>query len=136
MRATAVLAAMTAFIGVGAAIGSTLIVPSLPIVLYRAGFLSNDFVPAVGLGIVAEISIAAAFAVVTHRRVGPFLGVAAGISLIEFKLVEAFAVGNLLFPRIDLGVMGYALAWLQPPLIALGVAMIVLAVRARQVERR
>jgi hypothetical protein len=125
-----VLAGLTGFVGVGATVGAVFVVPSLPAVIYRSGSFSNDLVPAIGLGIVGIISSAAAFRVLTRKRDASLLAFVAGSALIVFKLVEAFAVGNIFRPPPGIGATAYVLVWLQPLFIAIGLAIIVLAARS------
>ena len=132
MTSARALAAISGFIGAGAAFGSTVVVPLLPVALYRPEILSNDLIPAIGLGIVALISIAATYALLTRSWVGAALGLAAGLALVEFKLVEVLAIGSLLAPPKAAGLLGHVLVWLQPPFIVIGLAMIVLALRAQR----
>jgi hypothetical protein len=127
---SSVLAGLTGFVGVGATVGAVLVVPSLPAVMYRYGGFSNDLVPAVGLGIVGIISLAAACGVLARKRNASLLAFVAGSALIVFKLVEAFAVGNVFSPPAGIGAAAYVLVWLQPLFIAIGLAIIVLAARS------
>lgn len=122
---------MAALIGLTAAGGAVLVVPGLPIDLYRTENLQGAIAPAVGLGLVAAISFAALYGLVTRRRFATALTILAGAALVFFELVQSFAVGSIFTPPVGATAVGYLAIWSQPVLVGVGVAMVVLGGRVR-----
>lgn len=127
--ATVALAVINGFVGLTAAAGAVFVVPTLPTDMYRFDGFSGDFVPSIGLGLTAAISIAALYGLLSRRRFGAPLSIVAGATLVIFELVEAFAVGDLFTPPVGMSAAGDAALWLQPFYIAVGLAMILIGGR-------
>jgi CubicO group peptidase (beta-lactamase class C family) len=119
------LAVLDGFVGLTAAVGAAM-VRTLPDDIYRFHYLYGPVAPTIGLGLVAAISLAALYYVVTRRRVAATISIVAGVALVIFELVESFTVGSVLTPPVGLDAAGRAALWLQPFYIAVGVAMVVL----------
>jgi CubicO group peptidase (beta-lactamase class C family) len=129
--ATIALAVMTGLVGLTAAVGATFVVPRLPIDLYRSETLQGPATPALALGFVAALSLAALYAVLTQTRFAAALSILAGAALVFFELVQSFAVGSVFTPPVGATAIGYLAIWSQPVLIATGVATVVLGGRLK-----
>ena len=125
-RTILALALLEGFVGLTAAIGAARI-PTLSDDIYRFHYLYGPRAPTIGLGMVAAISVAAFYLVVTGRRFAAAISVVAGVALVIFEFVESLAVGSLLTPPVGLDGAGHAALWLQPLYIAAGVAIVVLS---------
>jgi CubicO group peptidase (beta-lactamase class C family) len=129
--ATIALGALTGFVGVTASVGAVFVVPALPIGLYRSETLQGPAAPAVELGLVAALSLAALYGVVTRRRFTAPLSILAGAALVFFELIQSFAVGSVFTPPVGATAIGYVAIWSQPVFISVGVAVVVLGGRLR-----
>jgi CubicO group peptidase (beta-lactamase class C family) len=129
------LAVLDGFVGLTAAVGAAM-VRTLPDDIYRFHYLYGPVAPTGGLGVVALISLAALYAVLTRRGLGTAVSITAGVALVVFELVESFAVGSIFTPPVGLDAAGHIALWLQPFYVAVGLAMVVLGGRPACSEQR
>jgi hypothetical protein len=108
------LIVLDGFLGLTAAWGALLVVPALPPSLLRWGPFTHFTIPAVGLGAVAGLSLAAAAGVALRPRLGAVASLVAGAAIVVFELVEAATVGSLLATPPSMPAQGYVALWLQP----------------------
>jgi hypothetical protein len=121
------LVGLNVFVGVTAIAGAVLVVPSLPVDWLKV--FPDYTIPAIGLGAVGAISLAAALAVVARPKIGAELSVVAGAMMVTFEVVEALAVGNLLAPPPVSNSQGSVALWLQVVYLVVGVAVATLGLR-------
>ncbi len=129
-RLVIALALLDGFVGLTAACGAVFVVPALPSDLLRFDYFFGLEGPAVALGLLAAISLAGLYGLLTRRPAGAFLSILAGVALVVFELVESWVVGNLFCPPPGVTGSGDAALWLQPFYVAFGLAMVLLGGRA------
>ena len=118
-----VLHGLVAFTAIGGAIW---VVPTMPLDWIKAGPFEDWTLPAIALGFVGLIAVAAFVAVIVRPWLGALASVAAGSAMIVFELVEIAVVGwTLADPRLN----GYFQAWLQPIFVGVGSIQLLLGMR-------
>jgi CubicO group peptidase (beta-lactamase class C family) len=111
------------------ALGTLLVLPSIPEDILRFDSFLTFSGPAVGFASLATLSFAALYCVGKRIRLGDALSMLAGVLLVVYELVETQAVGNVFFPEPGFGLDISVALWLQPVYIGIGLTMILLGGR-------
>jgi hypothetical protein len=124
-----ILHALVALTAIGGAIW---VVPTMPLEWIKAGPFEDWDIPAVALGFVGLLAVAALVAVLRVPWLGGLASIVAGATMIAFELVEIAVVGwTPADPRLN----DQFQAWLQPVYLIVGAAQLVLGLRL-WIERR
>ena len=115
------LAVLCGFIAVTAITGALFVVPALPLEWIEGTVLTDYTVPAIALFAVGILAAGTCLAVVVRPEVAGAIGIAAGLAMIAFELVQVAIVG------FSLAVYGpdQPYAWLQ--VVYLGVGALTVA---------
>lgn len=127
------LAALSAFLAVGAIASALFVVPGLPRAYLLRGPFTDYTVPALALGLlVGGSALVAAVMVLVRPALGALIAILAGTAIIIFELVEIAIVGLTAIAQPTEPV-----AWLQIFYLALGALIIALgAMLWRRTRRR
>ena len=116
------LLALDLVVGVSTIVGAVWVVPTLPTTWLT--FFPDYTLPAIGLGAVGVLALAAAAGLGLRPQVGAELSIIAGTAMAVFEVVEAVTAGNLLAPPAGTG--GGGPLWLQPFYFVVGATMVAL----------
>lgn len=127
------LAALDAFLAIGAIAGALFVVPSMPREYLLRGPFTDFTIPALALGVlVGGSALLAALFVLVKPAMGALIAILSGVAIIIFELVEIAIVGLTAIERpaeLD--------AWLQVFYLALGAVIVALGVMLwRRTQRR
>jgi hypothetical protein len=95
--------------------GAVYVVPTLPREWIAWGPFTDYTVPAIALGLVGVLSLAAAFGVIATPRLGAVAAIPAGLAMSAFEVVEVAVVGIAVFEHPEM-----LQSWLQPIFFAVG----------------
>jgi hypothetical protein len=111
-----VLAVLGGFIAVTAISGALFVVPTLPLEWIEGTILPDYTLPALALFAVGVVAAVACLAVVVRPDVAGAIGIATGLAMITFELVQIAIVG---FSLVEYGA-DQPYAWLQVVYLAVG----------------
>lgn len=115
------LAAVGLFVGGTCLAGAIWVVPAMPLEWLK--FFPDYTIPALALGLVGFVSLAAAAMVIADPKIGGELSFLAGLMMMTFEVVEAIAVGNLVVRPPVSNAQGDFALWLQVFYFAVGALM-------------
>ena len=118
------LIVLDGFLGIAAGFGAVLVVPTMPLVYLKGTPFPDYTIPALALALVAVSAFGALIAMVVRPRVGAEMNVVAGLMIMAFEVVEAFAIGSLWALPEGVKASETGPLWLQPFFFAYGLAMI------------
>jgi hypothetical protein len=110
------LLALAIFVGVSSLFGAISVVPDLPPEWIAGGPFPDYTIPAIALGFVGCVAVAAAIALVVRPEVAGIASIASGAAMVAFEVVEIAVVG---FAIAEHGA-DEPVAWLQVVYLVIG----------------